>query len=171
MAALGTVKRRKRVKTWTDDVQRCGSATFSARHADPTRVVVTVVGDIDALNARALGRYVERHARMSKQLVLDLRAVDFAGAQAFTALYYVSVHCARRDVDWIIIGNRCVRHLLSICDPDGQLPMVDDLAAGLSRLDYLAQRHYHVAGAGTSATLARQRIGRPPVTATRAPDM
>ncbi len=85
---------------------------------------------------------------MSKQLVLDLRAVEFAGAQVFTALYYVSVHCARRDVDWIIIGSRQVRRLLSICDPDGELPIVDDLAAGLSRLDRLAQCHYHAAGAG-----------------------
>jgi anti-anti-sigma factor len=148
MAALGTVKRRKPINAWTDALQRCGSATFSVRHLAPTRIVVAVVGDIDAVNARALGRYVERHARMSKQLVLDLRAVEFAGAQAFTALYYVSVHCARRDVDWIIIGSHHVRRLLSICDPDGELPIVDDLAAGLSRLDRLAQCHYHVAGAG-----------------------
>jgi anti-anti-sigma factor len=148
MAALGTVKRRNPINAWTDDVQRRGSATFSVRHLAPTRVVVAVVGDIDALNARDLGRYVERHVRMSKQLVLDLRAVDFASAQAFTALYYVSVHCARRDVEWIILGSRHVRRLLSICDPDGELPIVDDLAAGLTRLDHLAQCHYRVAGAG-----------------------
>jgi anti-anti-sigma factor len=148
MAALGTVERRKLINAWTHDVQRCGSATFSVRHSVPTRVVVAVVGDIDAFHARALGRYVERHVRMSKQLVLDLRAVDFAGAQAFTALYYISVHCARRDVDWIIIGSRSVRRLLSLLDPDGELPMVDDLATGLSRLDHLAQCHYRIAGAG-----------------------
>lgn len=148
MADLRTVKRRKPINAWTDAVQRCGSATFSVRHLAPTRVVVAVVGEVDALNARDLGRYIERHVRMSKQLVLDLRAVDFASAQAFTALYYVSVHCARRDVDWIIIGSRHVRRLLSICDPDGELPLVDDLAAGLSRLDHLAQCHYRVAGAG-----------------------
>ncbi len=106
MAALGTVKLRNPINAWTDALQRCGRATFSVRRLAPTRVVVAVVGDIDAVNARDLGRYVERHVRMSKQLVLDLRAVDFAGAQAFTALYYLSVHCARRDVDWIIIGNR-----------------------------------------------------------------
>ena len=109
MAALRTVKRRNPNNAWTDALQRCGSATFSVRHLAPTRVTVAVVGDIDAFNARALGRYVERHVRMSKQLVLDLRAVEFAGAQAFTALYYISVHCARRDVDWIIIGSHHVR--------------------------------------------------------------
>jgi anti-anti-sigma factor len=148
MANLGTVERRKLTNARTHGVQRCGSGTFSVRHSAPTRVVVAVVGDVDAFNARALGRYVERHIRMSKQLVLDLRAVDFAGAQAFTALYYISVHCARRNVDWIILGSHHVRRLLSILDPDGELPMVDDLPAGLSRLDHLAQCHYGVAGAG-----------------------
>jgi hypothetical protein len=56
-------------------------------------------------HGRALGRYVERHTGISKQLLLDLRAVDFCGTQAFTALYYISVHCARSDVDWMIIGS------------------------------------------------------------------
>jgi hypothetical protein len=51
-------------------------------------------------------------------------------------------------VDWIIIGNRHIRRLLSVCDPDRALPVVDDLAAGLARLDRLAQCHYHIAPAG-----------------------
>jgi anti-anti-sigma regulatory factor len=97
------------------------------------------MGDVDALNARELGRYVERHTHLSKQLVLDLRAVDFFGTQAFTALYYICVYCTRSDVDWIIVGGFPVRRLLSICDPEGELPFVDDLSSGLARLDRLAQ--------------------------------
>jgi anti-anti-sigma factor len=148
MAALSTVQLHSPSNARTEDVHRCGRATFAVRRSAPTRVVVAVVGDIDALNARDLGRYVERRVRLSKQLVLDLRAVGFAGGQAFTALYYLSVHCARSDVDWIIIGNHHVRRLLSICDPHRELPIVDDLAAGLARLDRLAQCHYHIAPAG-----------------------
>ena len=144
MAALGTVQLDKPNEAQADDLQRCGRATFVVRHSAPTRVVVAVVGDIDALNARDLGRYVERHIRFSKQLVLDLRAVDFAGSQAFTALYYLSVRCARGDVDWTIIGSHHVRRLLSICDPDTELPTVDDLVVGLTRLDHLAQCRYHL---------------------------
>jgi anti-anti-sigma factor len=111
-------------------------------------MVVAAVGDLDAVNARALGHYVERHARLSRQLVLDLRAVDFAGSQAFTALYYISVHCARSDVDWIILGSHPVRRLLSICDPDGELPLADDLLSGLARLDRHARCRNHIAPAG-----------------------
>ena len=107
-----------------------------------------MLGDIDAVNGRALGRYVERHTRMSQQLVLDLRAVDFCGTQAFTALYYISVFCARSDVDWMIVGTPPVQRLLTICDPEGELPLVDGLPTALARLDRLAQCRHHIAPAG-----------------------
>ena len=81
-------------------------------------------------------------------MVLDLRAVDFVGSQTFMALHYVSVHCARADVDWIITGSHHVRRLLSICDPDRELPFVNDLVSGLARLDRLAQCRYHIATTG-----------------------
>jgi anti-anti-sigma factor len=148
MAATGLVPMHRPLIAPTNDLLRCGRATFAVRPSSPTRVAVAVVGDIDALNARELGRYVERHVRLSKQLVLDLRAVDFVGCQAFTALYYISVHCARGDVDWIIVGSHPVRRLLSICDPEGELPLADDLLSGLDRLDRLARCRYHIAPTG-----------------------
>jgi anti-anti-sigma factor len=148
MAANGTLTIHRAKTAPTDDLQRCGKATFSTRRTSDTRIVVAVVGDLDAVNARALGRYVEGHLRHSKQLVLDLRAVDFAGSQAFTALFYVSVHCARGDVDWVILGSHPVRRMLSICDPAAELPLADDLLSGLARLDRLAQCHYHATPAG-----------------------
>jgi anti-anti-sigma factor len=148
MVAIGTMRIHRLKSASTDELERSGRATFSVRRASATRMVVAVVGDLDAVNARALGRYVENHVRLSKQLVLDLRAVDFAGGQAFTALFYISVHCARGDVDWIILGSHPVRRLLSICDPDGELPLADDLLSGLARLDRLAQCHHHIARTG-----------------------
>jgi anti-anti-sigma factor len=147
MAAVGTIGLYHPDPAEADELQRCGRATFAVRHPSPSRVAVAVLGDVDAVNARDLGRYVERHTRISKQLVVDLRAVDFFGSQAFTALYYISVRCARSDVDWMIIGSPPVRRLLSICDPEGKLPLVDDLPSALERLDRLAQRCYHVASA------------------------
>jgi anti-anti-sigma factor len=131
-----------------DELQRCGRATFAVRHPSSTRVAVAAVGEIDAVNGRALGRYVEGHTGISKQLVLDLRGVDFFGAQAFTALYYINVHCTRNDVDWMIIGSHPVRRLLSICDPEGELPLAEDLSSALARLDRLPQCRHHIAPAG-----------------------
>jgi anti-anti-sigma factor len=148
MAAVGTVRMYRPDAAPVDELQRCGRATFAVRHPSATRAAVAVMGDVDALNARELGHYVERHTHLSKQLVVDLRAVDFFGSQAFTALYYISVYCARSDVDWIIVGSPPVRRLLSICDPEGQLPLVDDLSSGLTRLDRFAQCRCHIARTG-----------------------
>ena len=130
--------------------QRCARAAFAARHCSANRIAVAVIGEIDAGNGRELGRYVERRTRMSKQLVLDLRAVDFFGTAGFTALYYISVHCSRRDVDWAIVGHRPVRRLLSVCDPDGELPLAEDLSVALARLDRLAHSIHHIIWTGRS---------------------
>ncbi|GAC1652174.1 MAG: hypothetical protein NVS4B6_28510 [Mycobacterium sp.] len=148
MSAVGAVRMHRPDPAPIDELQRCGRAVLAVRRPSLTRVAVAVIGDVDALNARELGRYVERHTHLSSQLVLDLRGVDFFGTQAFTALYYISVFCARSDVDWMIVGGLPVRRLLSICDPEGELPLVDDLSSGLIRLDHLAQCRYHAAPAG-----------------------
>ena len=122
-----------------DEVQRCGRAVFTAQELTDARVLIGVRGDVDATNRHALGRFVQRHIRVSKQLVLDLSAVDFFGSQGFTALYYASVHCARRDVDWLVVGSKTVLRILRICDPHGELPVVGNLADGLARLDHVAK--------------------------------
>ena len=138
MTPVGTVRIYRAHPAQADELQHCGRATFAARRAAADRLAVAVMGEIDAVNARALGHFVERHTGNSKQLVLDLRAVDFFGAQGFTALYYISVHCGRADVDWTIVGSPPVRRLLSICDANGELPLADDLASALAQLDRLA---------------------------------
>jgi anti-anti-sigma factor len=148
MATVGTIRIYRPDPASSDELQRCGRATFAVRHPSSTRAAVAVVGEIDAVNGRALGRYLERYTGLSKQLVLDLRAVDFVGTQAFTALHYISVRCARSDVDWMIVGSHPVRRLLSICDPQCELPLVDDLASALARLDRLAQCRHHIAPTG-----------------------
>jgi anti-anti-sigma factor len=116
-------------------------------------VLVAVKGEVDATNRQALGRFIQRHTRVSKQLVLDLSGVDFFGSQGFTALYYVNVQCARRDVDWLIVSSPRVTRILRICDPDLDLPLVSDFDAALSRLDHVAKCRHAVAwGDGQGGT-------------------
>jgi anti-anti-sigma factor len=130
------------------ETQKCGRAAFEVHHLTAERVRIAVTGEIDATNRQALGRFVERHIRISQQLVVDLCKVDFFDSQGFTALYYVSVHCARRDVDWMIVGNRVVDRILRICDSEGELPVVDDLGAAVDRLDRCAKYHHTPSWAG-----------------------
>ena len=127
------------------DVHRCGRAVFTAQDLADNRVLIEVKGEIDATNRQALGRFIQHHTRVSKQLILDLSAVEFFGSQGFTALYYVSVQCARRDVDWMVVGGRIVLRILRICDPDGELPVAGDFDAALARLDHVAKCRHPVA--------------------------
>jgi anti-anti-sigma factor len=133
-----------------DEVQQSGRALFTAQELTDGRMLIGVRGDIDATNRHALGRFVQRHTRISKQLILDLTGVDFFGSQGFTALYYASVQCARRDVDWMIAGAPTVLRILRICDPDGELPLVGDLATAFARLDHIAKCRHVIAWGETS---------------------
>ena len=155
MVAVGTKTIYRPLTAVTDEQERCGHATFAVRRCSAHRMAIAVIGEIDAVNGRALGRYVEGHTRISRQLVLDLRAVDFFGSQGFTALYYISVHCARSDVDWVIVGSPAVRRLLAVCDPDGELPLTDALSSALARLDRLAHGGQHLVWTAKSGWHAR----------------
>lgn len=137
MTAVGTIRLYRAAPDTVSEPERCGRATFDVCHPSAARIHIDAQGEIDAVNGRAFGRYVERHTGASRQLILDLRSVGFFGSQGFTALYYVSVHCARSDVDWIIIDSPAVRRVLRICDPDGELPVVTHMDAAVDRLDRL----------------------------------
>ncbi len=89
---------------------------------------------------------------MSKQLVLDLSDVKFFGTEGFAALHYISVHCARHDVDWLFIGGQTVRRIVAICNPDAELPLADGPAAALARLDHLERCRHPVQSAGQQTT-------------------
>ena len=148
MPGSGTIRMYRPDPATAVESKSYGRATFSVRRRTPIRTEITVFGDIDAANGRALGCYVERHTGTSTQLILDLRGVDFFGSQGFTALYYISVHSTRSDVDWMILGNPPVRRLLSICDPDNELPLAADYEAAIVRLNQLARRRLRTISAG-----------------------
>ena len=119
-----------------------GSAILHVHATSASRVVVGASGEIDAANGRALGRYVERHTRGFQQLVVDLHAVDFCGSEGFRALYYLSVHCARTDMDWVVVASSAVRRLLAICDPNRDLPVADQIDCAHARLDHVQRCRY-----------------------------
>ena len=137
MPAAHTVRLSRAQPSSADDSESCGRAAFAVQYLSARRLLITATGDLDATNARALGSYVERHSGVSKQLLLNLSDVEFFGTEGFAALHYVSVNCARHDVDWLFIGGRTVRRIVAICDPDAELPLADGLADALARLDHL----------------------------------
>ena len=124
-----------------------GCARYSAHLYFPALLIVTVEGEVDASNSRDLGCYVERELRPTMQLLMDLRAVEFFGAQGFSTLHFVAVCCSRRDVDWVLVGSRDVRRLLGILDPDHVLPLVNDFGSAREHLERRDCRRYPIPGA------------------------
>jgi anti-anti-sigma factor len=149
MLTADTVRFYRAQLSSADESERCGRAAFTVRYLSAMRLLITATGDLDATNARALGRFVERHTGVSKQLMLDLSDVEFFGTEGFAALHYVSVHCARHDMDWQFIGGWPVRRVVAICDPDEELPIAEGLDAALARLDHLGRCRHAVSSAGS----------------------
>ena len=123
-------------------------ATYTARRLKPSTLLVTVEGEVDGTNHRALALYVERNVAGSTHVVLDLRLVDFFGTAGFAALHNVNVICSRYGIAWTLRAGRQVRRLLAICDPDVVLPLeapqsvLDDLHAGAGDRELLVGRNH-----------------------------
>jgi anti-anti-sigma factor len=141
------IRARTPLRTQGDEAESSGRARYSAHLYFPALQIVTVEGDVDATNHRDLGRYVVRHLHPTTQLLLDLRAVNFFGAQGFSALYYIGVRCTRLDVDWAVVGGRDVARLLRIVDPGRVLPLADDFDSACRHLERLVCRRYPLPGA------------------------
>jgi anti-anti-sigma factor len=96
--------------------------------------IVSAYGDIDATNASTLTDYALVNAVRRRGLILDLSGLEFFGADGFSALYRVSVSCARAEMGWLMVSGAAVSRLLRICDPHGSLPAVDTVGAALANL-------------------------------------
>lgn len=109
-------------------------AAFSTRKARPSTAVVTVCGELDAGNARQFTEYALGHISCSKDLILDLTAVEFFAVSCFPVLHNVNMRCTREGVGWALVPSTAVSRVLRVCDPQRQLPTSSTLAAALSRL-------------------------------------
>src|SRR5262245_62692380 len=131
MAAMGTCRLLRPDPGSIDRREVHHRAVFSACHLSDTTVLVAVRGEVDATNSRELAGYVERQIAGTARLVLDLTHIDFFGTAGFAALHNVNVICARYGVEWVLVVEPQLRRLLTICDPDGLLPIEDSAVEDL----------------------------------------
>lgn len=136
MSAIGTSRVFRPDPRSFDRCERHHRGNFSASHLHGSTVVISVKGEIDATNNRALATYVEGRVAGARHLLLDLRLVDFFGTAGFAALHNINVICSRYGLSWQLRCGRQIRRLLAICDPDATLPLeepqsvLDDPGAG-----------------------------------------
>ena len=112
--------------TVTQSWQRSGSAEFSVRPG-PLATVISAHGELDAANANHLTALVERAARDSSQVIVDLRGLNFFGTAGFSALHRMNVVCSAAGVPWVLASGRAADRVLRICDPDHTLPTTSAL--------------------------------------------
>ncbi|HEY9265820.1 MAG TPA: STAS domain-containing protein [Mycobacterium sp.] len=94
-----------------------------------TEIVVSVRGEVDAANAKEFARSVREAAGSRSGLVLDLSEVPFLAFDGVSALYAISAHLLREDVPWCVVASPAVSRVLTLCDPEGLIPL-----AGVSPL-------------------------------------
>jgi anti-anti-sigma factor len=123
LSAIGTCRVIRPDPRTLDRQEEHHRGIFSARHLEGSTVLVTVTGEVDATNSRALASYIERQIAGSTRLMLDLTVIEFFGTAGFAALHNINVICARYGVDWMLMAGPRLRRFLKICDPDELLPL------------------------------------------------
>ena len=125
MSAIGTCRVIRPDPRTLDRREEHHRAIFSACHLEDSTVLVTVRGEVDATNSRALAGYVERQIAGSTRMMLDLTVIEFFGTAGFAALHNINVVCAHYGASWVLIAGPLLRRFLRICDPDNLLPLED----------------------------------------------
>ncbi|WP_078312961.1 MULTISPECIES: STAS domain-containing protein [unclassified Mycobacterium] len=106
----------------TDDTAR-----FTAHWHRPSAVLVSVTGEIDAVNAGHLTEYATRYLDGHRTLVLDLEGLRFFGTDGLVALDEIRRHCAMQGIEWSVIPGRAVRKLLDISGDSSTFPVSDSI--------------------------------------------
>ena len=90
------------------------SPVVSLDHRDQGVVIVRVGGEIDSATAPRLSAALHREldSRTCRLLVVDLRTVDFLGAQSIVVLNNARQHAEAYHIGFCLIAGGAVRRLL-----------------------------------------------------------
>ncbi len=108
------------------------TARLASRRLMSSVAVIRALGGIDASNADTLTEYTLGHLTRCRELILDLRDLDFFGTEGFSALHRLSVCCARAGIGWAVVPGEAVCRVLRIGDPQGLLPAASTLEAAMA---------------------------------------
>jgi anti-anti-sigma factor len=112
----------------------CGGAQIRA-HCRQLATVVTVRGEVDAVNVDRAGEYIRRFILGTHPLVLDMSGVSHFGAAGISLLYLFDEACRSAGVEWILVGSPAVTGLLGDgCDNRAIFPIARSLHEALRDL-------------------------------------
>ena len=89
----------------------CGGAQVRA-HCRHLATVVTVRGEIDAVNVDRVGEYIRRFILGSNPVVLDLSDVSHFAAAGIWLLHRLDEDCHAAGVEWTLVASPAIIGLL-----------------------------------------------------------
>jgi anti-anti-sigma factor len=89
----------------------CDGAQIRA-HCRQLATVVTVWGEVDAVNVERAGEYIRRFILGTQPLVFDLSDLSDFGTAGISLLYTLDEACRVAGVEWIVVGSPAVLELL-----------------------------------------------------------
>ncbi len=99
----------------------CNGAHIRA-HCRHLATVVTIRGEIDAVNVDQVGEYVRRFVLRDSPVVLDLSAVTHFSAAGIALFGVLDEECRGAGVEWMIVANPVVNVLLGDCSDPAEAP-------------------------------------------------
>jgi anti-anti-sigma regulatory factor len=108
----------------------CAGAQMRA-HCRQLATVVTISGDIDAMNVGRITQNAKRFVLAEKPFVLDLSDVSTFTAQSVSLLYAIDEACYVEGVEWSLIASPAVADAVAITDEHDEFPIAGSVPDAL----------------------------------------
>jgi len=103
-----------------NDVFQCGGAQIRA-HCRHLATVVTIRGEIDAVDVDRASEYIRRFILANSPVVLDMSDVSHFAAAGIALLSTFDDECRAAGVEWALVASPAVLDLLDQCEQDEAL--------------------------------------------------
>jgi anti-anti-sigma factor len=111
----------------------CGGAQVRA-HCRHLATVVTIRGEIDAVNVDRVGEYIRRFILGSNPVVLDLSDVSHFAAAGIWLLHRLDEDCHAAGVEWTLVASPAIIGLLGGGRDEGMFPITFSVHEALRNL-------------------------------------
>lgn len=100
----------------------CDGARIRA-HCRHLATVVTIQGEIDAVNVDRISEYIRQCTRVKNPLVLDLSGVNSFAPVGISLLYTLDDDCRDAGVEWTLVASPAVMEVLRDYDDETTFPI------------------------------------------------
>ncbi len=111
----------------------CSGARIRA-HCRHLATVVTIRGEIDAVNVDRVSEYIRRFVQGSNPVVLDLSGVSHFAVAGISLLSALDDDCRAAGVEWTLVGSPAVMELLADGDDEDAFPFTRSVHEALRNL-------------------------------------